>query len=98
MTTPVNRKEHKDIPKNILLTWDLLKWVEARSDELDVSHSAYVRSLIAADQQRVQNELLQAEADLNSPNPAQILNSLASLLTKHPELVRLLEKLLTGQK
>lgn len=98
MTTPVNRKDHKDIQKNILLTWDLLKWVESRSEELDMSHSAYVRGLIAADQQRVQNELSTANPVVNSLNLAQILNSLIGLLEEHPELLRLLEKLLAGRK
>lgn len=98
MPSPINRRAHKDIEKKVLLTSDLLKWVESHSEELDVSHSAYIRGLIAADRDRVQAELLQPETEKRSTNPDQILASLISLLTEHPELAKALKQLIGGRK
>ena len=92
MSAPINRKNHKDVPKTILLTWDLCKRSEERADELDVSYSGYIRNLIAEDLKRVEMERLSQENQSNnSSNPLEILSRLNGLLTSHPELKVLIE-------
>lgn len=97
MASPINRREHKDIPKQILLTWDLCKRSEARADELDVSYSRYIRDLITDDLKRAKvQKLSQANQANNSGTPVEVLDMLTGLLT-NPKAMELL-KLLTDQK
>lgn len=93
-----SRKDHKDTPKTILLTAELTRWSEARAEELDLSYGGYIRRLITEDRERVEHELSQAASENNTPEPHEVMTSLISLLTKYPELTRLLQKLLLDRK
>ena len=94
----ISRKDHKDVPKSILLTADLTQWSEARAEELDLSYGGYIRKLIAEDREKVEKELSQTVTQNTSAEPHEVLASLIRLLTEHPELTRLLEKLLFPQR
>ena len=92
MASPINRREHKDIPKQILLTWDLCKRSEARADELDVSYSRYIRGLITEDLKRADLERLSQEKEAkNRRDHVEILNSLNGLLKDYPDLTAMLK-------
>jgi hypothetical protein len=85
-----SRKDHKDVPKTILLTEELARWSENHAEELDVSYGSYIRKLITEDRERVERKLSQAESENNTPEPHEVLASMIRLLTEHPELTRLL--------
>ncbi len=91
MAEPI-RKENKDIPKQVLLTWDLCKRSEERADELDMSYSRYVRHLIIEDLKKADMERVSQEsASNNTHETVELLNSLNSMVNKNPALISLLQ-------
>jgi len=92
MTTPTNRKENKDIAKQILITWDLCKRSEERADELDMSYSRYVRQLIVEDLKKADMERVSQESAVNTTaESVELINSLSGLVNKNPALIALLQ-------
>lgn len=91
MAEPI-RKENKDIPKQVLLTWDLCKRSEERADELDMSYSRYVRHLIIEDLKKSDMEKSSQESASNNTNETvELLNSLNDMVNKNPALISLLQ-------
>ena len=75
------KKDRNDIPKQILMSWDLCKRSEQRADELDKPYSRYVRDLIIADLKCAADERLSQQRAANSTgNPVQNPNSPFGLL------------------
>lgn len=96
--SPQNRKDHKDIPKTILLTSELVRWSEARAEELDLSYGGYIRRLITEDREQVEREVSQAVTANNSLEPSEVISSLVGLLAQHPEIVKILQNLFLNRK
>lgn len=87
-----NRKENKDIAKQILITWDLCKRSEERADELDMSYSRYVRQLIIEDLKKADMEREYQENGMNNTaESVELINSLSGLVNNNPGLVALLQ-------
>jgi hypothetical protein len=92
-TGSTRKKDRNDVPKQILMSWDLCKRSEQRADELDKPYSRYVRDLIIADLKRVADEKLSQQRGMNSSsNSVQNLSSPTGLFTAE-QVIDLFEKL-----
>lgn len=75
------RADAHDIRSTVLLTADEYTWSMAEAKARDLSHSAYIRSLIIADRRAVEaGKLSHGERRKNTPDPAQVLRNLAKML------------------
>lgn len=93
------RKENKDVPKQILMTWELCKRSEERADELDMSYSRYVRHLIVEDLKKADMERVSQEnAANNTHETTELINSLNALVNKNPALITLLQLMAKDKK
>lgn len=76
-----SRADNHDIRSTVMLTADEYTWSMAEAKARDLSHSAYIRSLIIADRRTVESsKLSHGERRKNTPDPAQILRNLAKVL------------------
>jgi hypothetical protein len=87
------KKDRNDVPKQIVMSWDLCQKSEARADGLDKSYSRYVRDLIIEDLKKAADEKLSQQRGVNSSsNPIQIPSSPNGLFTAE-QVLELFEKL-----
>ena len=76
-----SRLDNRDIRDTVMLSADEHNWSKARAEELDLSHSSYIRSLIIADRRSVEmTRLSHGERRKNTADPAQVLRNLAKML------------------
>lgn len=91
MAEPI-RKENKDVPKQVLMTWELCKRSEERADELDMSYSRYVRHLIVEDLKKADMERVSQETAANNTHETvELINNFNALVSKNPALITLLQ-------
>lgn len=78
-----SRANRHDYPVPVLLTADEYVWSKNEAKDRDLSHSAYIRSLIIADRRKVEARKLSLSLDdKNTSNKAEILSSLMELLDR----------------